>query len=237
MKKYELTDETKVLGEITLHRIKALRVIENSGRGRVLEGELGGWLESEYNLSQEGGCWVAEEAKVYGRAHVRDNALVCGKAAVSEQALVRNISIVCDRACVFQNAVVSQAAQVKEAAVLKGRAFVGGVAVVKGSAVVEGCSRVIDDALVWGFAEIGGSSVLLGGAVSSREIYYSNFIYGLTLSDNHITYGCETRTVEGWIAFLESNETISTPRDSPKFKIIRLALELAIEQWRKDREV
>ena len=53
MRKYVLTDETMKHLCYTLHRIKAVRSF-----GNVQEGKLGGWVESEENLSQEGNCWV-----------------------------------------------------------------------------------------------------------------------------------------------------------------------------------
>lgn len=63
MKKYELTDETIDVSGTTLHRIKALKDF-----GNVKKGELGGYVESERNLSQEGNCWVCGNAKVCGDA-------------------------------------------------------------------------------------------------------------------------------------------------------------------------
>lgn len=61
MKKYELTNETKRLGDRTLYRIKAIRDF-----GDVKTGELGGWIEKESNLSQEGNSWIYRNAKVWG---------------------------------------------------------------------------------------------------------------------------------------------------------------------------
>ena len=66
MKKYELTSETKVINGVKLHRIKALESF-----GRVEKGELGGWIESEKNLSQDGDAWVFDNATVRGNAKVR----------------------------------------------------------------------------------------------------------------------------------------------------------------------
>ena len=67
MKKYELTSETKnVFGHI-LYRIKAL-----SSFGCVSAGDLGGFLESEKNLSQNGDAWVYGNARVYGNAEVSE---------------------------------------------------------------------------------------------------------------------------------------------------------------------
>ena len=69
MKKYELTDETIEVYGTALHRIKALKDF-----GNVKKGELGGYVESEHNLSQEGNCWVCGNAKVCGNAEVYGDA-------------------------------------------------------------------------------------------------------------------------------------------------------------------
>ena len=83
MKKYELTDETIDVSGTTLHRIKALKDF-----GNVKKGELGGYVESERNLSQEGNCWVCGNAKVCGDAKVCGNAWVFGNAEVYGNAKV-----------------------------------------------------------------------------------------------------------------------------------------------------
>lgn len=76
-KKYELTEETMCFDGATLHRIKALKDF-----GDAVAGELGGWVESEKNLSQSGDCWINMEAKAYGYTEIRDNAvLTCGAIA------------------------------------------------------------------------------------------------------------------------------------------------------------
>ena len=64
-RKYELTGETKKSCTKTLHRIRALRDF-----GSVRAGDLGGWVESEENLSHEGDCWVYGHAQVHGDAQV-----------------------------------------------------------------------------------------------------------------------------------------------------------------------
>ena len=83
MKKYELTGETRKVGGHTLHRIRAMRDF-----GNVLKGDLGGWIESESNLSQDGKCWVSGNAKVYGDAKVSGDARVGGNAEVYDNARV-----------------------------------------------------------------------------------------------------------------------------------------------------
>ena len=94
MKKFELTSEfiTNIFGT-KLFRIKAL--IEF---GNVKAGELGGFVEKEENLSQDGNAWVYDNARVYGDAWVYGNAWVHGDACVYGDARV------CGDACVYGDA-------------------------------------------------------------------------------------------------------------------------------------
>ena len=93
MKKYEFTGVTKNhMGRI-LHQIKALVSF-----GDVKAGDLGGWIEKEENLSQDGDAWV------YGDAWVCDNARVSGNACVSDNARVCGNAQVCGNARVYSNA-------------------------------------------------------------------------------------------------------------------------------------
>ena len=82
-KKYKLTDETiEVEGKI-LYRIEALKDF-----GKIKNGDNGGFIESENNLSHEGDAWVSDDAFVYDNAcvsdnaRVSDNACVCGSTSV-----------------------------------------------------------------------------------------------------------------------------------------------------------
>jgi len=71
-KKYELfqDDTARQLG---LYRIRALRDF-----GDVKKGEIGGFVSSEHNLSQQGKCWIGSPASVTGEARVSDDAFVGG---------------------------------------------------------------------------------------------------------------------------------------------------------------
>ena len=82
-KKYEMTGETREVLCHTLHRIRALRKFFE-----VKPGDLGGWIESESNLSHEDIAWVGgeacvlENARVYGSARVYDHTLIRGETHV-----------------------------------------------------------------------------------------------------------------------------------------------------------
>ena len=105
MKKFELTNEFVTFLGKKLFRIKALISF-----GNVKEGELGGYVEKEENLSNDGNAWVYGDARVYGNAEVSGdarvygNARVFGDAEVSGNARVFGDAEVSGNARVFGNA-------------------------------------------------------------------------------------------------------------------------------------
>lgn len=129
--KYKLTDETKVVDNVTLHRIECVTAFYN-----VEAGEKGGWIESYNNLSQEDNAWVYGNAKVYGNASVFDNAGIYENAEVCDNATVFGNAIVYDNAIVCENATVCENAAVYENATVGGNAWVGGDATIENNAEV-----------------------------------------------------------------------------------------------------
>lgn len=94
MKKYELTEEKITINvNQTLYRIKALRDF-----GSVKAGDLGGFVESEKNLSHDGDCWICDGAKVY------EDAKVFGSAIIFNFAIISGSVSVCGYAKVFGSA-------------------------------------------------------------------------------------------------------------------------------------
>lgn len=87
MKKYEFTGETKIVNGVTLCHIVTVRDFSN-----VHKGDFGGWIESEENLSQDGNCWVYDNAQICG------NGKICGDARIYEHAKV------CDNAQIYGDA-------------------------------------------------------------------------------------------------------------------------------------
>lgn len=153
-KKYELlTNKTIQVDGHTLYRIRALRDV-----GIVKAGSIGGYVESEDNLSQFDNCWVYNDAKVYENASVYNNAEVCN------QASVRGNARVYDEARVDSNATVDGCAVVHGRALVTNSAFVYEHAEVYESAYVAGNSRVFGSANVFGKAQVAGYCRLFGAA-------------------------------------------------------------------------
>ena len=95
-KKYKLTKNTKDWYGTTLYQIEAVVSF-----GPVVKGELGGYIEKEGNLSQDGNAWVSGDAQVYGNARVSGNARVYGNAWVSGYARVSGNAWVSGNARVY----------------------------------------------------------------------------------------------------------------------------------------
>ena len=156
MKKYKLTEETKIIDGKELYRIEALKDF-----GSVKKGEKGGWIEKESNLSQNGDCWVYGNAMAYDDAKVFGNAMVSGSAMVSGNARVYGNAWICGYARVFDDAMVS------------GNAMVYGNAWVSNSARVFDNASVYGNAMVFGRAKVSNNTWISGDA----EIYYNANIY------------------------------------------------------------
>lgn len=145
MKKYELTDETRVWEGRTLHRIRALIELELGTGDSVKPGDLGGWVENELNLAQESNAWITDEAIVCDNARCYQSGLVSDNAIVSGKAQVFGEAWVCDNARCYEHAKIF------------GTAWIHGNARVHEHASVAGNVWVCGDSEVCRFAEISGN--------------------------------------------------------------------------------
>ena len=136
--KYEFTGETKNYEGHILHRIK-----------RLSDNVIGGWIEKEENLSQDGSCWVSNGAKVYDDARIYDNAAIWTYAQVYGNAKVYGNATIYDRAVVHDDAQVY------------------------GDANVYGKAKVYGEAKVYGNAKIDGETNVFGNIKITNEKYYT----------------------------------------------------------------
>ena len=210
MKKYELTAEFIEKWGKKLFRIKALISF-----GSVEVGELGGYVEKEDNLAQDGNAWVYGNARVYGNAWVYGNARVYGNAEVYGDARV------------YGNAEVYGDARVCGDAEVCGDARVCGDAEVCGNAWVCGNARVCGDAWVYGNARVygnaevcGNADYLLIGRIGSRfsfTTFFKNKDKGITVS-----CGCFLGTIAEFRA-----KVSDTHGNNKHAKIYNLAADMA----------
>ena len=163
-RQFELTSISMIHSEdfekVTLYRIRATRDIKEHG---VKKGDLGGWVEKEENMPGFN-SWIADEAKVFGNAKIKQNALVSGNAKVFGDAIVEENAKVCDNAMVFHsakvygNAIISDTARVRHNAIVREDAKVYGDSLIDENALVEGSAEVFGKAWIFGNAEIHNSA-------------------------------------------------------------------------------
>lgn len=137
---------------ITLYRIQAVKNFSD-----VQEGDLGGYVEFEENLSQEGICWIYHNAMSMGDAWVGENAILCDNAKVFDRAFVT------------------------------GESLIEGNAKVYGDATIMGNTVVTDSAEVYGYAEIYGASSIKGDSevCGSTKLYSCIVKDKIKLNTNH----------------------------------------------------
>ena len=175
-KKYILTNEKITIGNHTLSRIKAIRQFDSNIFGLVLEGTLGGFVETEDNLSHSGTCWISHNAKVYENARISDNAFVMNHARVYGSAEVSGDACVHGRARIHQNAQIKDKGSVHDAkvygkakvyqdATVTCEARIFGSARIYGNAVVTDKASVFGHAKIEGYAHIGGNAKVYNEAV------------------------------------------------------------------------
>ena len=183
--KYELTGETKEFFGVTLYRIRYLKSFAN-----VSAGDLGGWLQSTANLSQEGNAQVSDDALVSDDAQVSNDALVSGNAQVSG------------------NALVSGHAQVR------GDARVSGNALVSGNAQVRGSARVLGDNSILVVGPIGSRSAYLTVTTDAKlGKRFSTGCFSGSASQLrkavHDTHGADSLYAKQYYAALVMAETVT----------------------------
>lgn len=186
--KYECTGETRSHFGRTVRRIRALVDIPSKA---VTAGDLGGWIEYARNLSDEGSCWVADnaivcdEAEVRGSATVSGSAVVTGYSKVTDHALiyghayVNGHTKVSGNACIGGSATATGYSSVSDNAIVGEHATLRGFAVVKDYARVFGSADVGEKAIIYGHAKVEGSAKVLGSAkigfymhMKDREMIY-----------------------------------------------------------------
>lgn len=166
-KKYELVPETVTkFYNRTMYRIRALKDFSD-----VKKGDLGGYVESEENLSQTGDCWIYDNSIVGLGARVINNAIVkeCSTviehseisdyAIIEKGSLIDDSSIVCDQSIVIKSIVTNSSAviynsTIHEKSLIEQSSCICGVVVgpnthVKNGAVIRFCIDSDEDYVVY----------------------------------------------------------------------------------------
>ena len=160
-KKYEITGIAHPVYP-ELHRIRALRQVS----GDVPYGTLGGFVQSEANLSQE-----QDDAWLYNDSVCRDEARVCDGARLYDQAMAQELALVSGSSTMYDNATACDNAIIT-----------GGC--IRNDALVCGNARVRENAATHIAPVVTGQSVVMGDLSGGVVVYGRGFILPGQTVDN-----------------------------------------------------
>lgn len=190
-KKYELIENGIEHEGRTLYGIRALKDFAD-----VCAGEVGGLIEREDNLSQEGDCWlyagmawgnarIYDDAKVHD-CQIADDAQVYGDALIVKSFVRGNAKIFGGKvlcATVEGNAEIFDKAEVHGVDSFEKETRISGDAQVYGRATIEPFSQISGKAVIHGdarvFAMVGGRAEISGNARVMDDTYDGHII-GMT---------------------------------------------------------
>ena len=163
--KYRIIKEAPFLRYgVELFKIVALEDIPEHG---VKKYQNGGWIGESAQLSQEGSCWIEENAYVYGTSVIEDDALVGENCEVVDSTIAGK-------------AILQNGARVTEHSLVAGNALVSDFSRVENSAVIDN-ARVINNSCIWGRAGSAfGPKISEDAEIELSYIAGRSYIYGTT---------------------------------------------------------
>ena len=195
MKKYELIKESKTMfAEREIYRIRALKDFSD-----IKAGDVGGWVCSEDNLSQEGNCWIYDEAKCLDNARVYDNAVMCGNAVMFgnakmfDNAKMSDSSIICDNAEMCGNSKMFNNSKMFDNAKMCGSSKMFDNAEMCDSSIMFDNAVMCDNAEMCGRATLDKDKLLYGSINRSYKKIFQcpcekRFLIAILTEENEILY-------------------------------------------------
>ena len=148
-----------------------------------LRSNLGGYIETEKNLSQSGRCMILDNAIVYQRARIKnnarilDNAIIYGCANISDNAIIKDQATVlgCTKVCgdakIYGNAKIYGKCTISDTASIYENAAIGGYTQIKDSASIYGNVTICENIIIKNYIKIRNAVQLLGLKPKTKQIY------------------------------------------------------------------
>jgi len=193
-KKYELTGNDCE----DCYRIRALKSFQLITGKVIRKGDLGGLVDGEHNLSQEGNCWIGYNARAFGRSRVMDNAVMKDYSEAYDNSTVSGNAIMKDHSLTRDNSTVSGNAVMKDFSRTYDNSTVSGNAVMKNDSGAHNNSTISGNAVMKDWSRVYNSSTVSGNA--------------LLQADQRIRYGTVTTDLLGtkdWIGALYAELGVS----------------------------
>lgn len=171
MNKFILAEEKRQIyipatkSYIFLYRIEACKdILDPAGNLIVRSGEKGGWLQSENNLSQDGSCWVFDDAYVFDSARVSGDAIIKDYAKVSGVSIIKDFAVIQDNSIVYSSFVLDHAI-IQDASVVRNTKVANNALVYNGASANR--STISDDAKVSGPSSVEDSFIKDNATISN----------------------------------------------------------------------
>lgn len=190
-KKYKIREDLSIIYENRkLYRIEALKDLIVYCHHKIKKGRLGGWIEKEDNLSQEGNCWIDGDAKVYDNAKILDDAIIYENAEVFENAKIYGKAYVYGNAYVLGNTEVFEIGKVCGKSILLNNTKIHGSAFIKGKKIVNsdisGCCEVEDNSEVFNSQIYGRSKINNNCYIQNSVVFDSILKDSVNIIDSNI---------------------------------------------------
>ena len=194
MKKYELVKESKAtfIGR-DIYRIRALRDF-----GNVKAGDVGGWVCSENNLSQEGDCWICDNAKCLDDARILDNAKMFDNAEMYDNSVMYDNTRMLDNAEIYGNAKMYDNSRMSGNARMYGNAKMYDNSRMYDKAIMCDNARMYDDAVMYDYTILDKNKILYGSINKSYKKIFQHhcerrLLTAILTEENEILYsvGCQ----------------------------------------------
>lgn len=193
--KYEILENDYIIKNgIKFNRIRALKNF-----GDVRAGDLGGYIQREYNLSQEGNSWIYDKSIVYQHAKVSDNAKIKGECFVSSNARIK------DNAIIMGNCLISGDTRIGENARIFDNVDIHGKASVLGNAKIYDSTKICGQALICDSAIITGNSLIYG----ITRISGNTIIENMKIHTGYIDYSIKDNDINNLIVLFTHDNTIT----------------------------
>lgn len=149
----------------SLYRIKALKDFAD-----VKKGDMGGFVESERNLSQDGDCWIYDTATVLDNAIVKDNAKIFNDVIIKDSACIYGEAKLYGNACVLHSGQIFGNAKVSDTSVIYDNAKVYGNAIITRSSHICGNAKIYGHAMITNNACIEDNAQVYGHAKVNNSV-------------------------------------------------------------------
>ena len=192
-RKYELTNITMEFGIKTLYRIRALKDFSD-----VKRGELGGWVSSENNLSQEGNCWIYDEAKCMDNARMYDDSCMYGYSEMYDSSRMHgdskmyNYSEMHNSSRMYGYSKMYDSSEMHDSSTMYGNSIMYGNSMMCGNSRMFDYSEMFDDSAMYGNSTMNGYSIMFGNSemYGDSEMHDHSRMYGDSiLKDEEKLYG------------------------------------------------